>query len=128
MTLTLVGSMPALLGVILTIWSILYARKQSEKLSDVQRNEMISLWAHLDRICTLITQIEKITDDNGYISSGSSSPYHQQILPQIFKGLCNEYVRTVELVVKETPNITIVDVEEWETQGKLKTDWQNNSL
>ena len=128
MDLTLIGATLTAVGVLLTIGAIWYARNQSKKLADSHRNEMISLWAHLGRVRTLLMQIQRITDDDGFIDNGTLTADQQHILPQIFKGLCDEYVRVAELIVKKKPNVTTEDVEQWTEAGKIKTDWQKQQF
>ena len=130
MDLTSIGAALTAVGVLLTIWAIWYARNQSKKLSDIHRNEMISLWAHLDRIRTLLMQMQKVIsfEDKSLIKNGVLTPYQEMQLSQIAKGLCDEYVRVAELVVKKTPSVTIKDVEEWTKIGRIKTDWQRQQF
>jgi hypothetical protein len=68
----------ALIGVILTIFGFIigmgafwYAKQQADKLADIHKTEMISLWAHIDRVHTLLIQIEEIAEDEKFIESGS---------------------------------------------------------
>jgi hypothetical protein len=94
----------------------------------IQRNEMISLWAHLDRIRALITEISRITRDDNFRETGTLTASQVQILPGIHKGLADEYVRTAELIVKKTPDVSLEAVEHWAELGKLKTDWQKQQF
>jgi len=89
---------------------------------------MISLWAHLDRIRTLFSQIQYITDDDRFHETGTLNAVQKQILPKIHKGLADEYVRIVELIVKKTPVISIQTIDNWEELGRLKSEWQNQQF
>ena len=124
MNVNWIGAASSAFGVILAVWSLWYARVQSKRVSDLYRNEMISLWASLDRIRTLIWQVEKVTNDEGFVEGGELSSVQKQVLPQIFKGLCDEYVRIAQLIVQKTPGLTVAAVDRWAEMGRLKTPWQ----
>ncbi|MCK4664953.1 MAG: hypothetical protein KAT68_18935 [Bacteroidales bacterium] len=128
MDINVIGVISSTIGVMLTIWAIWYAKQQSKKVSNIRKNEMTSLWAHFDRVRTLLSQIQRITDDEGFIESGNLNNYQQQQLPQIFKGLCDECIRVIELIVQKVPNISIKHIEKWAEMGRLKTDWQKQQF
>ena len=119
-----VGIGMSAVGVCLTIWAIWYARKQGERVRSIKRSEMIALWALLDRIRTIILQMER----DGVKSTGINEENIQRItmtvLPQVFKGICDHYVNIVELIVEKTPGLTLEGVVRWRREGRLKTEWQ----
>ena len=124
----IIGIIVGIIGLILAIWSIWYARVQARKVAGIHRSEMISLWATLDRTRTLLMQIQRITSDQGFVESGELTGRHKQILPQIFKGLCDEYVRIAEFIVRKSPGLTTEIVHTWKEAGRLKTDWQEEQF
>lgn len=126
--ITILGSVLSATGILLAIWSLWYAKKQSKLLSDAHRNEMISLWAQLDRVRTLMTQVEEITQENGFIKNGTLTRNQQQILPKIHKGVCDDYVRIVELIVKKSPQISLKKIEQLLKMGIIKSDWQKQQF
>lgn len=125
MDFNIIGALLSAFGIILTIWALWYARVQAKKVSDLERNEIISLCAFLDRIRTLIWEIEHVTkEDDGYVDTVELSPKQRQMITRVFKGLCSEYVSVAEMIVKKMPGITVDDIEEWVKMGRIKTDWQ----
>jgi hypothetical protein len=128
MDMNIIGAALSALGLLLAVWSLWYARLQARKVSDLQRNEIISLWAFLDRIRTLIWEVEHIANDDGYVNTGELTTEQRKVIPRVFKGLCCEYVRVVELIVKKTPSMTLDDVKKWRKMGRLKTDWQERQF
>lgn len=112
----------------MTLWSIWYARKQSKRVSDISRNEIVSLWAHLDRVRTLVGQIEELSNDEKFIETGNLNAKQKQTLPKIHKGLCDEYVRVVELIVKKKTKMTKNTIDIWQKEGKIKTEWQKQQF
>jgi len=127
-TSSIISIIVGVVGLTLSIWSIWYARQQTKINQDIRRNEMISLWAHLDRIRTLFSQIQYITDDDRFHETGTLNAVQKQILPKIHKGLADEYVRIVELIVKKTPVISIQTIDNWEELGRLKSEWQKQQF
>lgn len=128
MDMNIIGAALSALGLLLAVWSLWYARLQARKVSDLQRNEIISLWAFLDRIRTLIWELEHIANDDGYVNTGELTTEHRQVIPRVFKGLCCEYLRVAEFIVKKTPSMTLDDVKQWRKMGRLKTDWQERQF
>ena len=123
-----IGYTLSAVGVILAIFSLIYAKHQSKMLSDARRDEIISLWAHLDRVRTLMFQTETITGEGGFITNGTLNPKQIQILPKVHKGLCDEYVRMAELIIKKSPNFSLKEVDELCKQKVIKTDWQKQQF
>jgi len=128
MNMNILGAVLSALGLLLAVWSLWYARVQARKVSDLQRNEIISLWAFLDRIRTLIWEVEHISNENSYIKTGELTTKQRQVIPRVFKGLCCEYLRVAELIVKKTPSMTLDDVKQWREMSRLKTDWQERQF
>lgn len=118
----------SVLGICLTVWSVWYARQQSKLISSIQRNEMISLWAFLDRIRTMLLQMENNGLKDGQIEEEKIEIIKSKVLPQLFKGLCDQYVMIAELIVQKTPGISLEDVERWVELNRLKTKWQKNQF
>jgi len=123
-----IGYVLGVIGVILTILSLIYAKHQSKMLSNAHRDEIISLWASLDRVRTLIFQTEKITDEDGFITNGTLNPNQLQMLPKIHKGLCDEYIRMAELIIKKSPNFSLKEVDELCERKVIQTDWQKQQF
>lgn len=124
MDINYIGVVLSTIGILLTVWALWYARVQGKKVSDLRRNEMISLWAFLDRIGTIFAQVQLITDDEGYIESGKLSPEQRQVIPKIHKALADQYIRVVEIIVKKSPELTFEDIERWKKIGIINSEWR----
>ena len=125
---TAAGVLLGIVGVLLTIWSILYARKQSRLLSNARRDEIVSLWAHLDRIRTLISGYESIMKTNNSSEEQAIGLKRLRILSQMYRGLCDEYVRVAEMIVKKTPIVSMSQIEELSKRNVLRSDWQKQQF
>ena len=128
MDLSVVGAVLSSVGILLSAWAIWFARQQRKLVSTIERNELVSLWAQLDRIRTLIIQVESITDDQGFLESQTLTFKQQQVLPGVHRGLIEAYVRLVELVVKKHPDLSVSDIDRWKRMGRIKTDWQRQQF
>lgn len=124
----IIGIILTILGVGLTIWSLWYAKQQSKLVTNAHRNEMISLWAFLDRVRTLLFQMETNGLKNGEIDEEKLEVIKSKVLPQLFKGLCDHYVMVAKMIVQKTPDISLNDVDRWVEINRLKTDWQKSQF
>jgi len=124
----IIGIALSVLGACLTVWSLWYAKQQAKHVSNIQRNEMISLWAFLDRVRTLLFQMESDGLENGEVEEEKLELIKTKILPQLFKGLCDQYVMIAGLIVQKTPHISLDDIDRWVQINRLKTDWQRDQF
>ena len=46
------------------------------------------------------------------------------MISKISKGLAEQYIRHVELIVKKTPGISIAQANLWRETGMIETDWR----
>ncbi|MCP4679274.1 MAG: hypothetical protein GY854_28060 [Deltaproteobacteria bacterium] len=128
MNINIVGTALSAVGALLTVWSLWYARQQTRKVLNLERQEIISLWAFLDRIRTMIWEIQHIVDDRADVAAAEMSQSQRKFTERVFKGLCSEYVRVAEMIVKKTPGLTLDEVKEWRAIRRLKTDWQESQF
>ena len=126
MDITILGATLTTFGLLLTIWSLIYARQQSKKVSDLKRNQNITLWATLSRVARSISDIVKITDDEGFINSGQLTEKQKQILPKVHRGITDQYIRLAELIVQNDPGLTIKQIESWHNEKRpgVESDWR----
>ncbi len=130
MNMTILGTILTTVGTLLTLWSLLYARSQAKKVSDLKRNQNITLWAALSRVARSISDINKITGDDAFVENGELSEEQKQVLPKIHRGLSDQFIRLAELIVQNDVSITKLDVEKWRDEKRpgLETDWRKNQF
>jgi len=130
MNWTIIGAVLTTIGVILTGCSLLYAKAQSRKFSDLNRNQNIMLWSTLSRVGRSISDVVKITDDDGFIQNGNLSEEQRQIIPKVHRGLTNQYIRLAELIVQNNSKLTKDDIEKWyqEKRPGIETDWRRKQF
>ena len=80
------GIILAILGVVLTVWSFWYAKQQSKLVANAHRNRKISLWAFIDRIRTLLHQMETNGLKSGEVDEEKLEVIKSKVLPQLFNG------------------------------------------
>ena len=124
----LLGAILSTGGVGLAIWSVWHSRQHAKRLSTIQRNEIVSLWAFLDRVRTSVYQIEqrgytKDIDDFSLLEGKMSA-----LVPRLHKGLCDLYVMLAAHIVQKTPGVSLDDVERWVKMNRLKTGWQKDQF
>ncbi len=130
MNLTILGAILTTIGTLLTLWSLLYAKSQAKKVSDLRRNQNITLWATLSRVGRSISDVNKITGDDAFVENGELSEKQKQVLPKIHRGLSDQYIRLAELIVQNDVSITELDVEKWRDDKRpgIETDWRKNQF
>ncbi len=128
MNMTTLGVALSAVGILIIIWAIWYAWRQSRLTQEIKRNELITLWAHLSRTGFLLTEIRRITRNRKFQDTGSLTHTQSQILPGIHKSLEGEYVRIAELIVMKNPHITLETIDQWEELGKLDTRWRKQQF
>ena len=106
------------------------ARAQNRKLSDLKRNQNITLWSTLSRVGRSISDIVKVTDDDGFVENGILSERQRQIIPKVHRGLTDQYIRLAELIVQNDSALTKEDIEKWyqERRPGLETDWRKQQF
>lgn len=116
------------IGLLLSIWAVYYSIIQAKKVSTLKRNELISLWVHLDRVRTLIYQLGTITNEKGIIDDPNLNIKQIQHIPLIYKGLCDEYIRVAEMIAQRTPKLNREIIDKWESDNKIKSNWQKQQF
>jgi enoyl-CoA hydratase/carnithine racemase len=58
------------------------------------------------------------------VFQNSLNSHAKQIIPKIFKGLSDEYVRIAALIIMKNQDTTIETINAWEKAGIIKTEWQ----
>ena len=124
MTISTLGVTLTVVGVLLSVWSIWFAKKQAMLVADQKSKELISLWAHIDRLRTLIAQSEGLAKDYSILESQDLPGLQKRRLISLYKGLCDEYVRVAELIITKSTNINLDAIESLSRNKVLSTEWQ----
>jgi hypothetical protein len=130
MALEIVATVLTVLGILLTIWSLLYAKAQSKRVSNLRRNQNITLWAALARVGRSISDITKITDDDGFLEDGQLSERQKQILPKVHRGLSEQYIRLAEIIVQNDPSLTEEEIIQYNNDKRpgLENEWRKKQF
>jgi hypothetical protein len=128
--MAILGAVLTTIGTLLTLWSVLYARTQGKKVSDLKRNQNITLWATLARVARSISDVRQMMGDDAFIEDGILSEKQKQVLPKIHRGLADQFIRLAELIIQNDVSITKSDIEKWlaEKRPGVETEWRKNQF
>jgi hypothetical protein len=127
---TSIGVALAIVGLMLTVWSMIYAKAQSRKMTDLTRNQNITMWATLSRVGRSISDITQITDNEDFLDNGQLTERQKLVLPKVHRGLSSLYIRLAELIVQNNPDMTTENIVLWfdEQRPGLESEWRKEQF